>query len=378
MSRLEDALAGLRSGGAVLLADEEREASADLVASSLEALSRLFDHGQGPVSVIGSTRSSSPANGALDGWIPDDRVAAVAASLADMADRSTMPEVAAVSADRHGVLAHPGAAEGAADLLRLADIGSSALLRSAAVPGGVLASFGAAERVAKRHGFPFVTIQDVIAHRLRTETIIEDMATARLPTRYAAQPLEVRALRSLIDGHEHLALIRRAQNGAAFGPEPLVRLHSECLTGDALGSLRCDCGEQLRSALHQIAEDPQGGVVIYLRGQEGRGIGLANKIRAYALQERGLDTVDANLELGFPADPRDYGVAIQILGVLGVKRLRLLSNNPRKQAALERYGIVVAERHGLRIGPNPHSAAYLETKRARMGHDLGAGLQIDS
>ena len=223
-----------------------------------------------------------------------------------------------------------------------------------------------------------MSIQDIIAHRLLTETVVEEAAMARLPSRYAAQPFEVHAFRSLVDGSEHLALVRRPGDGGAFGPEPLVRLHSECLTGDALGSLRCDCGEQLRSALQQVAEDPQGGAVIYLRGQEGRGIGLANKIRAYALQEQGFDTVDANIELGFPADLRDYGVAVQILNALGVKRLRLLSNNPLKQAALERYGMTVAERHGLRIGPNPDNAAYLETKRTRMGHDLAARPRVVS
>ena len=289
-----------------------------------------------------------------------------------------LPEVTAVLTDHRGVLAHPGATEGAADLLDFAEIGSPALLREAALPGGLLTPSGAVERVAQRHGFVLVSIQDIIAHRLLTETIVEEAAVARLPSRYAAQPFEVHAFRSLVDDSEHLALVRRPGNGAAFGPEPLVRLHSECLTGDALGSLRCDCGEQLRSALQQIAEDPQGGAVIYLRGQEGRGIGLANKIRAYALQERGFDTVDANIELGFPADLRDYGVAIQILHALGVKRLRLLSNNPLKQAALERYGIVVAERHGLRIGPNPDNATYLETKRIKMGHDLAARPRVFS
>ena len=376
MSRIEAALAGLRAGGVVVLADEDREGSAHLVVASSvatpEALSGLVDEGQGPLSIIVPNRAGSQADGSSAAAIPQDQMAAVVAALGHAAGPQVLPEVAAMSSDPRGVLAHPGAAEGAADLLGLTAIGSFALLRTAALPGGLLASSGAAERVAERRGFVLVSIQDIIAHRLLTETIVEDVAVARLPSRDAAQPFEVHAFRSLIDGSEHLALVRRPGGGAAFGPEPLVRLHSECLTGDALGSLRCDCGEQLRGALQQIAEDPQGGAVIYLRGQEGRGIGLANKIRAYALQDRGFDTVDANLELGFPADLRDYGVAIQILNALGVKRLRLLSNNPLKQAALERYGVVVAERHGLRIGPNPDNATYLETKRVKMGHDLAA------
>ncbi len=376
MSRIEAALACLRSGGAVLLADEDREASAYLVVASSaatpETLSGLVDQGQGPLSVVVPNRAGSQADGSSAASISQGQMAAIVAALGQVAGRQPLPEVVAPNTDPRGVLALPGAAEGAADLLGLIAIGSLALLREATLPGGLLASSGEAERVADRRGFVLVSIQDIIAHRLLTETIVEEVAVARLPSRYAAQPFEVHAFRSLIDGSEHLALVRRPGEGAGFGPEPLVRLHSECLTGDALGSLRCDCGEQLRGALQQIAEDPQGGAVLYLRGQEGRGIGLANKIRAYALQERGFDTVDANIELGFPADLRDYGVAIQILNALGVKRLRLLSNNPLKQAALERYGIVVAERHGLRIGPNPDNVTYLETKRVKMGHDLAA------
>lgn len=382
MSRFEHALACLRSGNVVLLVDEVRAASAHLVtASSLatrEALSGLVEHGQGPLSIVASNLAGPEVDGPTATSISRGHVAAISAALAQVAGRHALPDVAGLSADRRGVLARPGATEGAADLLGLAEIASPAILRQAALPGGVLAPSGAAERVAQRQGFALLSIQDIIAHRLRSETIVEEAAVARLPSRYAGQTFAVHAFRSLIDDSEHLAMVHRPGEGASFGPEPLVRLHSECLTGDALGSLRCDCGEQLRSALQQTAEDPQGGVVIYLRGQEGRGIGLANKIRAYALQEQGLDTVEANMELGFPADLRDYGVAVQILDALGVRRLRLLSNNPLKQAALERYGIVVAERHGLRIGPNPDNATYLETKRVKMGHDLAARPRVVS
>jgi 3,4-dihydroxy 2-butanone 4-phosphate synthase/GTP cyclohydrolase II len=210
--------------------------------------------------------------------------------------------------------------------------------------------------------------------RLGRETIVEEAAVAHLPSIHAAGPFDVHAYRGLLDGCEHLAMVHAPQGAGESAPFtdvlPLVRVHSECLTGDALGSLRCDCGDQLRRSLALIAADPVGGAVIYLRGHEGRGIGLVNKIRAYALQDRGLDTVEANEELGFPADLRDYAVAVQILGLLGAKRVRLLSNNPRKGVALERYGIAVAERLPLRIGPNPHNARYLETKRRKLGHDL--------
>jgi 3,4-dihydroxy 2-butanone 4-phosphate synthase/GTP cyclohydrolase II len=276
-----------------------------------------------------------------------------------------------------GVLLFPEPVEAAHDLVVAADAGGPAILRAAALPGGLLAAADAPRAFARRLGLSLVSIQDVVAHRLAREIIVEEVAVAQLPSLYADQPLEVHAFRGLLDGTEHLALVRRPGGDGPLGPEPLVRLHSECLTGDALGSLRCDCGDQLRGALKQICDDPQGGAVVYLRGQEGRGIGLANKIRAYALQERGLDTVEANAELGFPADMRDYGTAVQILRALGISQLRLLSNNPRKRAALERHGVTVIERRSLRIGPNPHNAAYLETKRTKLGHDL-AGLKVNS
>ena len=274
-----------------------------------------------------------------------------------------------VAAVAGGTLVRHDATAAAGDLAVAADDGP-ALFAAVELPGGLLARDGEAERFADARQVTFVTVEDVVAHRLRTEQVMEEVAVADLPSAYAPG-LRVHALRRRDDGSEHLALVRRPPSG--FGPEPLVRLHSECLTGDALGSLRCDCGEQLRRALSRVAADPQGGAVLYLRGQEGRGIGLANKIRAYALQDRGLDTVEANLELGFPADARDYRVAVAMLNLIGIPRLRLLSNNPAKSAALERYGIDVVERRGLRIGPNPHNAAYLDTKRQRMGHDLDPG-----
>ena len=303
------------------------------------------------------------------------------AALADRATPGTLRLLdgegrrsAPVAGRPGGTLVHRDAPEAAADLAAAAG-GGPALFAAVDLPGGLLAREGDAERFAAGAKVPFVTVEDVVAHRLCTEEVMEDVAVADLPSRYASA-LRVHALRSRVDGSEHLALVNRPPDG--FGREPLVRLHSECLTGDALGSLRCDCGEQLRNALAEVAEDPQGGAVLYLRGQEGRGIGLANKIRAYALQDRGLDTVDANVELGFPADARNYAVAVAMLNLLGIDRLRLLSNNPAKRAALERYGIAVTEQRVLRIRPNPHNASYLETKRLRMGHDLAAGPRRDS
>ncbi len=353
MSGWDEAVGRLRSGGTVVLTDEARDGAAHLVSADPEALDVLARDGRGPLTLVGGTETA---------W--------------DALPRRL--EVVRAEPRPGGVLLVPEAVEAAQDLAAAAGRDRPALVRAAALPGGVLARGGEIGRFAARLGLPVLSIQDVVAHRLATETIVEEVASAQMPSRYADQPLEVHAFRGLLDGFEHLALVRRPGGLGPLGPEPLVRLHSECLTGDALGSLRCDCGDQLRGALKQIGEDPQGGAVIYLRGQEGRGIGLANKIRAYALQERGLDTVEANVELGFPADMRDYGAAVQILQALGVHRLRLLSNNPRKRAALERYGVVVSERRSLRIGPNPHNATYLETKRLKMGHDLSAGVRAAS
>ncbi len=200
------------------------------------------------------------------------------------------------------------------------------------------------------------------AHAFGTEAKVEWVAKARLPSAYADVELEVNAFRNVVDGTEHLGLVK----GPIRSPT-LVRVHSECLTGDALGSLRCDCGAQLQHALKLISES-ESGVVVYLRGHEGRGIGLANKIRAYALQDEGSDTVDANTALGFAADGRDYAVAAQILKQLGVRQLRLLSNNPRKVASLERHGLVVVEQLPLNVGRNRHNEHYLDTKRDRLDH----------
>jgi 3,4-dihydroxy 2-butanone 4-phosphate synthase/GTP cyclohydrolase II len=217
---------------------------------------------------------------------------------------------------------------------------------------------------ADEHGLALISIADLIAHRLRTETQVQEVAAASLPTRHGA--FSARVFRSDVDGTEHIALVR---GDLGDGSRVLVRVHSECLTGDAFGSARCDCGPQLETALELIAAEDRG-VLLYMRGHEGRGIGLADKIRAYALQEAGFDTVDANLELGLPVDGRDYGIGAQILTALGVRTMRLLTNNPNKRAGLEGYGLRIAERIGLPAHVTPENASYLLTKRDRCGHDL--------
>jgi 3,4-dihydroxy 2-butanone 4-phosphate synthase/GTP cyclohydrolase II len=249
---------------------------------------------------------------------------------------------------------------GAHDLVRLASPSAAALLTVAPPQAG--SSLWAS-----------TTLTEIAAYRERTEILVESAASARLPSAHGVAGLTAHAFVSLYDGAEHLALVKGA-------PEPgaLVRIHSECLTGDALGSLRCDCGEQLRAALASIAV-ASSGALIYLRGHEGRGIGLANKIRAYALQDLGLDTAEANAALGFPEDSREYAVAAQILKRLGLKDVRLLSNNPRKGCALRSFGITVREELPLVIAANPHNLAYLEAKRDKLGHrfpQIDGGLSL--
>jgi len=234
---------------------------------------------------------------------------------------------------------------------------------------GTMARLPRLREFADEHGLALVSIADLVTYRRRTESLVERVAETRLPTRYG----EFRAVgyRSTIDSTEHVALVR---GELGDGKQVLVRVHSECLTGDVLGSLRCDCGPQLDAALRTVAEAGQG-VVIYLRGHEGRGIGLLHKLAAYRLQDGGRDTVDANLDLGLPADARDFTVGAQILADLGVMSVRLLTNNPAKRIGVEAHGLAVVEQVPLVVHPTPENIGYLRTKRDRMGHQL-PGLDV--
>jgi 3,4-dihydroxy 2-butanone 4-phosphate synthase/GTP cyclohydrolase II len=264
-----------------------------------------------------------------------------------------------------GVLKRAGHTEAASDLARLAGRAPAGVLcEVVSEDKRGMADGSELHRLATAHGLPMLSVADLVQHRLRSERLVEQMAEARIPTRHG--PFVCKAWRSTRDGTEHLALI---QGKVAGEDAVLVRVHSECLTGDVLGSRRCDCGAQLDDALRAIAAEGCG-VLVYLRGHEGRGIGLGHKLAAYNLQDAGHDTVDANTLLGLPVDDREYGIGAQILVDLGVRRMRLMTNNPAKYEGLQGYGLEIVQRVPLAPRPTRENIAYLETKRARMGHLL--------
>ncbi len=267
-----------------------------------------------------------------------------------------------------GVLVRRGHTEAAVDLARLAGLTPAGVLVEVVNDDGTMKRAPELREFADEHGLAMISIEDLVRHRHRTEMLVERVAETRLPTR--SGDFRAFGYRSQVDGGEHLALVHGDLEAASATGDPvLVRVHSECLTGDVFGSHRCDCGPQLEEALDLVVAEGAG-IVIYLRGHEGRGIGLVAKLQAYALQDGGRDTVDANLDLGLPADARHYGAATQILRDLGVRAVRLLTNNPDKTSSLEDYGVPVAERVPLTPRANDHNLAYLLTKRDRMGHDL--------
>jgi 3,4-dihydroxy 2-butanone 4-phosphate synthase/GTP cyclohydrolase II len=263
-----------------------------------------------------------------------------------------------------GVLRRPGHTEAAIDLAQLAGLRPAGVLCELVNDDGTMMRLPELTLFAKEHELSLISIADLIEYRRRTERQVERVATVRMPTAYGQ--FTAYGYRATIDGAEQIALV---YGDLGDGEDVLVRVHSECLTGDVFGSLRCDCGPQLQAALRRVAEEGRG-VVLYMRGHEGRGIGLLSKLQAYELQDAGSDTVDANLLLGLPADARDYGTGAQILYDLGVRTMRLLTNNPAKRAGLEGYGLKVVGRIPLPIRPHPENVRYLRTKRDRMGHLL--------
>ena len=305
--------------------------------------------------------------GTTTGISAADRAAtirALAAPESAPSDFARPGHIFPLRAQAGGVLRRPGHTEAAVDLARLAGLRPAGVLIEILAEDGTMARVPALRAFADRHSLRLITIQDLIAHRMRTETLVQKVVEVDLPTDRGG--FRLAAYEEVLTGDVHLALTK----GGPFDPaQPvLARVHSQCVTGDIFGSARCDCGEQLAAAMSQIEREGRG-VVLYMK-QEGRGIGLLNKLRAYKLQEEGLDTVEANEALGFQPDHRDYGIGCQILHDLGARRLRLMTNNPRKRVGLSGFGLEVVEQVPIEVTAGEHNAAYLRTKRDRMGHDL--------
>ena len=395
---IEDAVADLKAGKMVVVLDaEDRENEGDVVCAaelitpahvnfiireargllcvpmSEERLARLGLDSMVKLNTapMGTsfTVSVDAVRGTTTGISAQDRAATIRA----LADLHTRPEdlarpghVFPLRAVPGGVLRRPGHTEAVVDLMNLAGLQPVGALCEILDEDGTMARPPYLLRFARKHHLKVISIAQLIDHRFRTDRLVRRMTTTKLPTRYG--DFELHLYKSAVEDREHLALVKG--DPSAGGPA-LVRLHSSCLTGDILGSLRCDCGEQVTDALERI-EAAGSGVFLYMM-QEGRGIGLANKILTYALQDEGLDTVEANLHLGFKPDERHYGIAAQILSDLGVTEVRLLTNNPAKHAGLENFGIRIVERVPLEVGHNPANERYLATKRDKMGHLLDLG-----
>ncbi|HZE66904.1 MAG TPA: bifunctional 3,4-dihydroxy-2-butanone-4-phosphate synthase/GTP cyclohydrolase II [Sporichthyaceae bacterium] len=402
---VERAVADIRAGKAVLVVDDEdRENEGDLVFAAAKAtpelLAFMIRHTSGvvcvpmpapdldrlnlpPMTTVNQDRKKTAYTvsvDARDGVSTGISAADRSHTIKVLVDSATEPweltrpgHVFPLRAVEGGVLRRPGHTEASVDLARLAGLRAAGVICEVVNEDGTMSRLPELITFAREHDLALISIADLVVYRRRLESRVVRLAETRLPTvggEFRAFAYADRTQDGLpIDGEdEHVALVKGDVRG---GENVLVRLHSECLTGDAFGSLRCDCGPQLRSALTRIEAEGRG-IVVYLRGHEGRGIGLAHKLRAYQLQDGGHDTVDANLELGLPVDSRDYGVGARILEDLGVRSIRLITNNPRKSEGLEAYGVTVANRVASFIAPTVENEHYLRTKRERMGHVLPA------
>ena len=396
-ARIEDAVDAVRAGRIVIVVDDaDRENEGDLTIAAQnvtpEAINFMARYGRGliclamtperldeleiplmvrdntsrfetafctPIDAVGKTTTGISAA---------DRAATVLTAIdpaAKPSDLARPGHIHPLRARPGGVLVRTGQTEAAVDLARIAGLYPAGVICEIMNDDGTMARVPELTKFAKRHGLLMITVADLIKYRMRTESLVRRVATAHLPTEYGE--FRVYAYENQIDHQAHLALVR---GDIGSGEDVLVRVHSSCLTGDGLHSIRCDCGAQRDAAMQRIAAEGRG-VLLYLN-QEGRGIGLANKIRAYELQDEGFDTVEANERLGFKADQRDYGVGVQILRELGIRSMRLLSNNPRKLVGIEGYGLTVTEWLPLEIPAHDSTRRYLKTKKEKLGHKLSS------
>lgn len=399
LNTIETAIEDIRNGKMIIVVDDEdRENEGDFIAAAQHATPELINfmskNGRGLICaalledrcdelelelmVNNNTALHETAftvsvdllgHGCTSGISASDRSKTVKA----LVDPDTKPSdlgrpghIFPLRAKKGGVLRRAGHTEATIDIARLAGCEPAGVLVEIMNEDGSMARLPQLEEIAKKHDLKIVSIKDLIEYRLKTESLIEEIVRVEMPTQFG--DFKLVAFREKNSTNEHLALIK----GEWAKDEPvLVRVHSSCFTGDILGSLRCDCGEQLHCAMQKVEKEGKG-VILYMN-QEGRGIGLMNKLKAYKLQEGGMDTVEANLHLGFPMDKRDYGIGAQILRYLGVSKLRLMSNNPKKRAGLLGYGIEVTETVAIEMPSNPHNEKYLKTKRDKMGHTIQKG-----
>lgn len=396
LDTIESAIEDIRNGKIIIVVDDEdRENEGDFIIAAHHATPEVINfmskHGRGLICVplledrcaeLGldlmvnnNTALHETAftvsvdllgHGCTTGISAHDRAKTVKALI----DPATTPEdlgkpghIFPLRAKKGGVLRRAGHTEATIDLARLAGLEPAGVLVEIMNDDGTMARLPELKEIAKKFDFKLVSIKDLIEYRLKIDSLIEEIVRVDMPTQYGH--FQLIAFQEKGSTNEHLALIK----GQWEKDEPvMVRVHSSCFTGDILGSLRCDCGEQLHKAMQAVQAEGKG-VVLYMN-QEGRGIGLLNKLKAYKLQEQGLDTVEANLHLGFPMDKRDYGIGAQILRYLGITKLRLLSNNPKKRAGLLGYGLEIVETIPVQTLPNPYNEKYLQTKRDKLGHDI--------
>ncbi len=395
LATIPEAIEDIKAGKFVIVVDDEdRENEGDLVIAAEkvtpEAINFMAKYGRGlicapltgqrldelkvPMMVANNTSKFTTAFAvsveAKEGTTTGISAADRARTVLSLVNPKTKPDdllmpghMFPLRAKDGGVLVRAGQTEATVDLARLAGLAPAGVLCEIMNEDGTMARLPQLENIARKFDLKIISVADLIAYRRRHEKLVHRVAEAKIPTQYAE--FTAIAYKSDVDPYEHLALVL----GDVTTEQPvLVRAHSECLTGDVFHSMRCDCGEQLDVAMEMIAREGRG-VIIYLR-QEGRGIGLHNKIKAYALQEKGMDTVEANLSLGFPADQRDYGIGAQIMADLGLHDIKLLTNNPKKRIGLESYGLKVVETLPIVCKPNKHNLFYLQTKKNKMGHNL--------